>query len=274
MTTTGALLKIDTSTSPANVTQLIASYPLNSFLGGGAPGSIVVAGDFNLPFPSAVGTPPYSTELAGIAVTVEHHAAPVLLVSPAEIEFQIPWEAAVSPPASGSPPFPRPEPMGPDAVMPGAGPLFEAAFPITILSSWPAILPLAPVEVRGPLPGYVPIAVHQDGTRLVTYDQPAAPGEIVTMYGTGFGAVSPAQADGVPAALNPLALVTPPITISGGSAPNNVLITPSYLGLAPGFVGLYQLNFQIPSDLPVSTSNIMLQISSLSVQLPLAVPAN
>ena len=51
-------------------------------------------------------------------------------------------------------------------------------------------------------------------------------------------------------------------------------VAPSYLGLAPGFVGLYQLNFQIPYDIPVSGAINILEVGSLYAQLPLAVPAN
>jgi uncharacterized protein (TIGR03437 family) len=71
---------------------------------------------------------------------------------------------------------------------------------------------------------------------------PAAIGQYVTIYCTGLGAVSNPPALGAAASGNPLsmALATPTVTIGGQSAPV------SFAGLAPTFVGLYQVNVQIP----------------------------
>ncbi len=279
LTKNGTLLKIDTST--ANATQLVAPYPTPTFLGGGTPGSLVIATYSNVPLPSAAGSPPYSAPLAGITVTVEDRPAPLLLISPTQMEFQIPWDAPTFPYPVDLGPFtsvPRDEPMGPAAVLPGAGPLFEAAFPLGVYPLASAFLFLAAYD---PVSGYQPSAVHQDGLTLVTTSQPAMPGETVTMYGTGFGAVSSAQPDGVLAPTIPLSVVTPPIQLflsflGSGSSES---VTPSFLGLAPGFVGLYQVNFEIPVDAPVS-ANHLLYILSLGkppvalAELPLAVPEN
>jgi uncharacterized protein (TIGR03437 family) len=74
--------------------------------------------------------------------------------------------------------------------------------------------------------------------------RPAKPGEVITLYGIGFGAVSPATAAGVIA--NQTSSVTSAVAAQFGTTPAVI----SYAGLAPGFVGLYQFNIQVPNVLP------------------------
>lgn len=68
---------------------------------------------------------------------------------------------------------------------------------------------------------------------------PANPGETITLYGVGFGPVTPA----VPAGQIAQGLTTlSGFSVTIGGAPAKV----SYAGLAPGFVGLYQFNIEVP----------------------------
>lgn len=74
--------------------------------------------------------------------------------------------------------------------------------------------------------------------------RPAKPGDVITLYGIGFGPVSPATAAGV---INTKSTsLTNAATIMFGQTPATVL----YAGLAPGFVGLYQFNVQVPNVAP------------------------
>jgi len=69
--------------------------------------------------------------------------------------------------------------------------------------------------------------------------QPAKPGDSITAYGIGFGAVTPAIAPGVVVGgQNSI----PNLTISFGATP----ATLTYAGLAPGNIGLYQFNITVP----------------------------
>ncbi len=72
--------------------------------------------------------------------------------------------------------------------------------------------------------------------------QPASPGDIITLYGVGFGAVTPAVAAGQSVPDGELTALTAPVQVQFGTTP----ATLQYQGLAPGFVGLYQLNIVVP----------------------------
>jgi len=65
----------------------------------------------------------------------------------------------------------------------------------------------------------------------------------VTIYLTGMGQTTPAIAAGQPAPSNPLswAAIAPVITLGGAN------LTVSYAGLAPGEIGVYQVNATAPS---------------------------
>jgi uncharacterized protein (TIGR03437 family) len=70
--------------------------------------------------------------------------------------------------------------------------------------------------------------------------QPAKPGDTITLYGVGFGAVTP----NVPAGQIAQGLTAlPSFNISIGGVPATV----RYAGLAPNYVGLYQFNVVVPS---------------------------
>jgi uncharacterized protein (TIGR03437 family) len=72
-------------------------------------------------------------------------------------------------------------------------------------------------------------------------------GQTLTIYATGQGDVAPAVEDGAPSPVQPPAvtLTRPDVFIGYKSAP--VLFS----GLAPGWVGLWQINVAVPPDAPV-----------------------
>jgi uncharacterized protein (TIGR03437 family) len=88
------------------------------------------------------------------------------------------------------------------------------------------------------------IAVNVDGT-LNSQNNPALAGSIITLYGTGQGFVPGAPPDGQAstAVQNP----RPPTVFIFPDSVSSTGI--KYAGLAPGEVGLWQINVQIPSDI-------------------------
>jgi uncharacterized protein (TIGR03437 family) len=92
------------------------------------------------------------------------------------------------------------------------------------------------------------IAMKSDGT-VATADNPARPGEVIVLYATGLGEVSPPLAAGeiprAPASLKRLSEFN--VFLDGAPVdPGRVL----YAGVTPGFAGLYQINLHLPETAP------------------------
>jgi uncharacterized protein (TIGR03437 family) len=99
--------------------------------------------------------------------------------------------------------------------------------------------------------GTGPIAlINQDGT----IDTPAPAGSVVTLYGTGAGAL-PGAVDGAEAAGAANLAAAVQVLIAGLNAP--VL----YAGAAPGLVnGVFQINVQVPGSTPSGAASITINI--------------
>jgi uncharacterized protein (TIGR03437 family) len=88
------------------------------------------------------------------------------------------------------------------------------------------------------------IAVRLNGA-LVSRESPASPGDVLILYATGLGeTVPPPRAGEIAQAAAPLAATAGfELHFDGNRvAPGDVL----YVGLAPGFAGLYQINVRLP----------------------------
>jgi uncharacterized protein (TIGR03437 family) len=120
-----------------------------------------------------------------------------------------------------------------------------AAYDITVNPLQPGLLAPYNFNVNG-VP-YV-VALFQDGTYALPTgaiagisSRPANPGDVITLYGVGFGPVAPASPAGEP--VQQFNSLSSTFQISTGGVP----ITPSYDGLAPGYTGRYQLDIAVPS---------------------------
>jgi len=90
------------------------------------------------------------------------------------------------------------------------------------------------------------VALLYPSYSLIGPDNPAFPGDHLILYTTGLGPLSLDLSDGFAAPSNPLAYTQEPFTVYVSGEPCRI----EFSGLAPGFVGLYQLNIQLPADLP------------------------
>ncbi len=88
----------------------------------------------------------------------------------------------------------------------------------------------------------------------MTQREPAAPGEWVSIYATGLGKISGRIETGARAPMSPLLETLAPVHAQIDSRAIEV----SVACLAPGFVGLYQINARIPFDLAAGTHNLQL----------------
>ncbi len=90
---------------------------------------------------------------------------------------------------------------------------------------------------------------------------PAQVGDVLTIYAIGLGPTNPAVGTNVPApGSEPLArLSVTPVVNFGSDIFGTISATPSYAGLSPGSVGLYQVNVAIPAG--VLSGNVNLTLS-------------
>jgi uncharacterized protein (TIGR03437 family) len=190
----------------------------------------------------ASGTP-LPTTLAGASLQMEGFSAPLFFVSPTQINFQVPWEmqgrtsAALTLTAGGTS-------VTATVSISSLGP---AVFSTNSTGRGQGAILLAPggeiAAARGSISGRA--------------TRPALRGEYISIYCIGLGPVSNTPRTGAPAASNPLseALTQPIVSIGSVSA------TVTFWGLAPGFVGLYQVNAQIPDGvLPGDAVSVVLSI--------------
>ena len=153
--------------------------------------------------------------------------APLFFVSGGQVNFQVPWELSGQSQATL------------------AATLDYAAGAAQTVN----LAPVAPAIFSTNAAGTGQGAILDTSYRLVDSTNPAAPGSFVLIYCTGLGAVSNRPATGSPAPSDPLAeSATPIVTIGGVTA--NV----QFSGLAPGYVGLYQVNAQVPAGSATGSS--------------------
>src|SRR5262249_45037784 len=96
--------------------------------------------------------------------------------------------------------------------------------------------------------------------KLIDSSAPAAAGDVAQVFATGLGVTNPTVQSGRAApSAEPLARVVGEVTATIGGRPAAV----QFAGLAPGFVGLYQVNVQIPSGLPPGPASLVLSVGGI-----------
>jgi len=170
----------------------------------------------------------YGTTLAGTTVSIGGYNAPILYTSTSQINAIVPYEVAVSTPATVTVNYQGQSVLSSDS--------------IPVASSALSLFTLYSTGVGQAA------AVNQDGT-INTPSSPAHQGDIISLYLTGEGQTIPAGVDGKPASLTDLGLIpTPVMQLTAQLSNQPALIT--YQGGAPGIVaGLMQVNVQIPANL-------------------------
>jgi uncharacterized protein (TIGR03437 family) len=201
-----------------------------------APGSIATLYGTGLALESRVtSSAPWPVVMAGSVVLVNNLFAPLYYASPTQINFQVPWEAAGKSQAS---------------VVVQAGGVSSPAATVKLAAYAPGLFT---TNQQGSGQG----AVLVSGTASIAApigafpgSQPAARGSYIELYGTGLGPVTNTPADGGISPVSPLAYTTTNATVTVGG----VLASVIFAGLAPNFVGLYQVNVQVPQTAPVGGS--------------------
>lgn len=103
--------------------------------------------------------------------------------------------------------------------------------------------------------------------RVITRQDPARAGDVVVFYASGDGVRSPDLPDGAPAGA-PFPMPQADVRITVADSPVELL----YVGAAPGFVGLLQINGRLPDGLPTGDLPLRLmagaQASPAGAHLP------
>ena len=187
----------------------------------------------------------FPTSLNGTSVTVDGNPAYLEYVSPSQINFQVPDDTA-----RGSVPVVVTTAIGTVTSTATLAPFSPSFFLLDNKHVAAIIVRSDGYDIVGPT-----------GTSLGYQTVAAKAGDIVELFGTGFGPTNPLVPAGQP--FSGAAPTTSPVTIRI----NNVNVTPSFSGLSGA--GLYQLNLMIPPGL--GTGDVSLQASVGGVQTPTGV---
>ncbi len=220
-----------------------------SFVAPVAPGAIISLFGANLAGATAqaAGTS-WPLELGGVAVEINGARIPLYVVSPGQINAQLPYEA----------------PPGPATAVVVTPSGRSATVPFTIARAAPGSFTYAGSDRA--------IALNQDGT-INSVDLPESRGRVIVCFVTGLGSVSPPVPTGQPASLDTLSNASETFSATIGGAPAQVL----FAGLTPAYIGLGQVNILIPFDAPLGDAvPILLQAAgqtarsaTVSIRLPL-----
>jgi len=141
---------------------------------------------------------------------------------------------------------PREIPLGPALVYVRHSGVATQSYPVTIVQTSPTVFIIDWVKsgtvADPPKPVSAAISATGENTgQIVSASTPAKAGTWISLYATGIGAVDPPVQTGVP--VQGLHLATNQTTVKLG----NIVVPVSFAGSAPGFAGLDQVNFQIPT---------------------------
>jgi uncharacterized protein (TIGR03437 family) len=169
---------------------------------------------------------PLPQYLMGFEASINGYPCPLWYVSPNQVNVQIPYETTPGP-----------------ATLTVSNPFQEVNYVFTVSANAPGIF------------------MFSDGS--VNPSRTATRGQETFLYITGDGQVNPSLADGnTPAsgtALNklpkPVAAVT--VTVGGVAVPSL-----DFIGITPGLVGVTQVNFTIPSNVPTGPQPVVVTVGT------------
>ena len=107
--------------------------------------------------------------------------------------------------------------------------------------------------------------------RLVSADEPAKSGDALIIFATGLGPVAPELISGAPAPLTFLTMGTfevDAILIGGGQEVN---VRAFFVGGAPGFIGVIQVNFIVSAEVPKGSATLRLQSAGFGTTQDVAI---
>ena len=177
------------------------------------------------------------TSLDGTSVTVNGRPAAVAYISPTQVNIQLPDDTAIGPVQ-----------VVVTTVAGGAGTPFTATYAQFAPGLFPATAP------------YV-AAQHADGSYVGGYAgaTPAKPGEVITLWGTGFGPANPSVPSGQ-IFMGSNQLANEVTVVMGGQT-----ATVDFAGIVGA--GLVQINVEVPSSIANGDARVVAIVGGVSTQI-------
>ena len=194
-----------------------------------APGMVLtVFGSGLAPSTWSATTVPLPAQLAGVSATINGISAPLYYVSSSQLNIQIPFEVPVN-----------------------------SVVPLKITNNGQTTS--SSLTVRPTAPG-----IFTDSTGALIPAKSAPAGQVISLYVTGQGPVSPSIATGDAPALGtsianlPAPLQAPIVTVGG--VPAQI----QFAGIPPTLVGVMQINFVVPTGLAPGAQPVIVSVGGVS----------
>ena len=216
--------------APTGVANAAGTTPQSSV----APGSIISIFGASLANNQVTGpTNPMLQAVDCASVQVSGRLLPLFFVSPSQINAQLP-----------------------DDMSPGTATLTVSCQGLPDVQASFAIARNAPGLFQQPSGGQnFGVATHADGTP-VTADAPARFGELLSIYGTGFGPTDHPRPEGFPVPATPPFLLLDTATVQAGG----VALSAESAFAAPGSVGMDVIQFRLADGVPAG-SNVQVYVT-------------
>ncbi len=199
-----------------------------SFKTGFVPGGILtIFGSRLAPVAVIASNVPLTNQLAGATATINGITAPLYYVSPTQLNVQIPYETPANSTAT-----------------------------LTVTYNQQSATTTFEVMASS-------AAIFTDGNGVVVPSSAAVRGQVMTIYLTGAGMVSPQIGTGAaPASGTDVANLPRPtqaVVVRVGGVPATI----QFAGIPTGLVGVVQINFVVPATAPVGTQAIAVSIGGV-----------
>jgi uncharacterized protein (TIGR03437 family) len=214
----------DAATVPPTIQRVVNAADLTANV---APGSLISVFGTNLsPVNAATREIPLPTAIGESCLTANGAVIPMMFASPGQINAQLPVYL------DGRVTMTLHTPGG-----------VSDDYYLNLLPAAPAVFHSG---TAGPMTS-IPVVIKNSNQQLVTPSNPIRAGDEISVYATGLGPTSPEVEAGMPAPSSPLAttILVPEVRLGG------VPLAVSFAGLAPGNVGVFQINARAPSNLPL-----------------------
>jgi uncharacterized protein (TIGR03437 family) len=198
-----------------------------------APGSFVSIFGTNLaPQLAGANALPYPPMLAGTEVVLGGEVLPLAFVANGQVNAIVPYDVQVN---------------AAQQLIVQQNNSYSLPQPVLVAAAQPAVFS----QNQSGMGQGVIVVLTSNGTEFETAPAaPASAGDVLIIYCSGLGAVSPAIPAGTAASATALSYTTNTVTASVGGQSAKVL----FAGLAPGFAGLYQVNTVVPAGITPSTA--------------------